>query len=134
LIKSSSKNLLNPILMISKTYKRYVKVLQITDDPVLLNEYIDWHKPGKVWPEIIEGLREVGVLDMEIYLDGDKLIMIMDIEPDADHDASMEKLGTLPRQAEWEAMMDRYHVSRPGSNAKEKWKLIEKVFTLPARL
>ncbi|MCC5931234.1 MAG: L-rhamnose mutarotase [Cyclobacteriaceae bacterium] len=117
--------------MTQKPVNRYVKVLQITEDPVLLKEYIDWHKPGKVWPEITEGLRAVGVLDMEIYLDDNKLIMIMDLDPAVDHNESMEKLGTLPRQAEWEAMMDRYHVTRPGANAKEKWKLIEKVFTLP---
>lgn len=114
-----------------KPYKRYVKVLSITDDVDLKNEYIEWHKPGKVWPEIVQGLKKVGVVDMEIYLDGDKLIMIMDMDAEVDHDTAMEKLGTLPRQSEWEAMMDRYHVSRPGANAKEKWKLIEKVFNLP---
>ena len=118
--------------MTAKRYKRYVKVLQITNDPDLKKEYIEWHEPGKVWPEIIQGLKAVGVIDMEIFLDEDKLIMIMDMDADADHDSAMEKLGTLPRQAEWEALMDRYHVSRPGANAKEKWMLIEKVFELPA--
>ena len=39
---------------------------------------------------------------MDIYRDGNRLVMIMQMPDSIDRDAAMERLATLPRQAEWE--------------------------------
>lgn len=45
-------------------------------------------------------MKEVGILDMEIYLLGTRLFMIMDTVPDFDHDSAMTELAKKPRQSE----------------------------------
>lgn len=113
-----------------KLFKRYCKTLELRDDPQLIEEYKALHANGGAWPEIGEGIKEVGILDMEIYIHGTTLFMIMDTVLDFDHDAAMAKLATLPRQAEWEAKMSKYQKSTPDATAKEKWQLMERIFEL----
>ncbi len=113
-----------------KLFKRYCKTLELRDDPQLIEEYKALHANGGAWPEIGEGIKEVGILDMEIYIHGTTLFMIMDTVLNFDHDAAMAKLATLPRQAEWEAKMSKYQKSTPDSTAKEKWQLMERIFEL----
>lgn len=66
-----------------------------------------------VWPEITQGMREVGILDMEIYLLGTRLFMVMDTVPGFDHDTAMIELGRKPRQSEWEAHMAQFQNTSP---------------------
>jgi L-rhamnose mutarotase len=113
-----------------KQFKRYCKTLELKDDPQLIEEYKRLHAKGAVWPEVTQGMKEVGILDMEIYLDGTRLFMIMDTTPDFDHDEAMARLGTLPRQSEWEAFVSKFQKTLPGSSAKEKWRLIERIFKM----
>ncbi len=74
-------------------YKRYCKTLTLEDDPQLITDYKKVHAPGAVWPEITQGMMDVGILDMEIYIVGTRLIMIMDTVPDFDHEKAMAELG-----------------------------------------
>ena len=111
-------------------FRRFCKVLQLESNPQLIEEYKLRHRKGAVWPEIIEGLKEIGVLDMEIYLHGSTIFMIMDTISEFDHAEAMKKLAGLPRQAQWESEMSKYQKSSPEASASEKWQLIERVFDL----
>ena len=57
--------------------KRYCQTLQLKDDPELIAEYRRRHSEGVAWKEIREGIREVGILEMEIYILGTTLFMIV---------------------------------------------------------
>ena len=48
--------------------KRYCRTMQLKPDDALIREYIHRHSQGEAWPEILDGIREVGILEMEIYL------------------------------------------------------------------
>jgi len=111
-------------------YKRYCKTLKLHDDPELIEEYKKAHGIGQVWPEIQQGMREVGILDMEIYIHGTTLFMIMDTVEGFDHHKAFEELATKPRQAEWEAHMAQFQVSSKEASADEKWQLMERIFEL----
>ncbi len=63
------------------SYRRYCKTLSLEDDPQLIAEYKKVHMPENTWPEITRGMIEVGILDMEIYITGSRLFMIMDTVP-----------------------------------------------------
>ena len=84
------------------SYKRYCKTLTLEDDPNLIEDYKKVHAPGACWPEITQGMIDVGILDMEIYIMENQLFMIMDTQPEFDHDLAMAELATKPRQSEWE--------------------------------
>jgi L-rhamnose mutarotase len=111
-------------------FKRYCKALELEDDPSLIEEYKKLHAMGACWPEITAGMKEVGIIDMEIYISGTTLFMIMDTKADFDHERAMAKLATLPRQAEWEALVSKYQKTRGDASAKEKWRLIERIFKM----
>lgn len=111
-------------------YKRYCKTLTLKDDPDLIEAYKKTHAPGAAWPEITHGMREVGILDMEIYITGSRLFMIMDTVPDFDHDKAMAELAKKPRQADWEAYVSRFQNTSADASADEKWRIIERIYKM----
>ncbi len=111
-------------------YKRYCKTLKLKDDPGLISEYKKVHSMGNAWPEITRGMKETGITDMEIYLYGNQLFMIMDTVPGFDHEKAMKELAEKPRQAEWEAFVSRFQVSSEDASADEKWQLMERIYEL----
>lgn len=117
-------------MAVQREYKRYCKTLELRDDPALISEYKKVHAPGAAWPEITQGMREVGIVDMEIYLFGTKLFMIMDTVPDFDHDRAMAELAKKPRQSEWEAHVSKFQKSSASATADEKWQLMERIYKL----
>jgi L-rhamnose mutarotase len=56
--------------------------------------------------------------------------MIMDTTDDFDWEKDNTRLATLPRQAEWEAHMSKYQVSKPGQASHQKWQLMQQIFGL----
>lgn len=113
-----------------KPVKRYCQTLDLRDDPALIAEYRRLHSEQGVWREILDGIRSVGILEMEIYLLGTRLFMIVETAPDFDWTSAMVRLATLPRQAEWEELTGRYQQALPGASSAEKWKLMERIFHL----
>ncbi|QZT36670.1 L-rhamnose mutarotase [Halosquirtibacter xylanolyticus] len=113
-----------------KEYKRYCKALTLKDDPALIKAYKEVHGPGAAWPEITQGMLDVGIIDMEIYLVGTQLFMIMDTVADFDHDKAMAELATKPRQSEWEAYVSKFQNSSDEATADEKWRLMDRIYKL----
>jgi L-rhamnose mutarotase len=111
-------------------FERYCKTLKLEDDPQLIEEYKKVHAPGAAWPEITQSMREVGITDMELYIHGNLLFMVMETVPDFDQDEAMQELAEKPRQAEWEAFVSRFQKTSPDSDAGEKWQLMERIFKL----
>jgi L-rhamnose mutarotase len=111
-------------------YKRYCKTLRLEDDPQLIEEYKQVHAPESTWPEITRGMIEVGIIDMEIYIMGNRLFMIMDMLPEVDHDRALAELATKPRQSEWEAFVSRFQKTSSNASAGEKWQIMERIYKL----
>ena len=110
--------------------KRYCQTLDLRDNPELIAEYRRRHSQEHIWKEIPEGIREVGILEMEIYLLGTRLFMIVETPLDFDWDTAMARLGTLPRQAEWEDYMAEFQLVKAGMSSAEKWQLMDRIFHL----
>jgi L-rhamnose mutarotase len=111
-------------------FKRYCLTLDLKDNADLIKEYRYWHGSDHIWPEIPKGIREVGIIDMEIYLLGTRLLMIMETKSDFDFDKQMARLAELPRQKEWEAFVSKYQKSSPDAKSSEKWRMMERIFKL----
>ena len=114
-----------------KEFKRYCKTLELRNDPDLIAAYKFAHSSTQLWPEISKGMHEVGIIDMEIYIAGTRLFMIMDTLPNFDHDKAMKELALKPKQSEWEAYMARFQNTSPDATADEKWHMIERIYKLP---
>ena len=46
--------------------KRFCQTLDLRDDPQLIAAYKQLHSQAGIWPEILEGIKKAGVLEMEI--------------------------------------------------------------------
>jgi len=110
--------------------KRYCKVLLLENDAQLIEEYKKVHAPGAAWPEITQGMHDVGILDMKIYLLENQLFMVMDTVPDFDHDKAIEELVAKPRQNEWEAYVSHFQKTSADASAVEKWQLTERIYKM----
>ena len=110
--------------------KRYCQTLSLKNNPILIEEYRKIHSEEKAWSEIRAGLRAVGILEMEIYILGSQLFMIIETPLDFDWKIAMDKLSNLPRQAEWEKYVSKFQDCPYLSSSAEKWKLMERMFYL----
>lgn len=107
---------------------RYCFTLDLIDDQELIDAYKKHHE--SVWPEILKGIKEVGITSMEIYLLGNRMFMIMDTLPTFVMERDMEILGKLPRQKEWESLMWKFQQALPQAQEGEKWLQLEQIFEL----
>ncbi len=108
--------------------KRYCQTLQLRDDAELIRQYVEAHQ--HVWDEIKAGIRQVGILDMQIYIHEHTLFMIVDTVDDFDWERDNARLATLPRQAEWEAYVSRFQQASATATSAEKWQLMTRIFKL----
>ena len=110
--------------------KRYVQFLEISEDPELVAQNRKWQSEEYSWKEVRDGIREVGILEMEIYILGNKLVMIVDTPADFQWEKAMARLATLPRQAEWEAFLSNFQGCAAEARSDEKWQPMERMFRL----
>ena len=110
--------------------KRYCQTLTLQDYPGVVEAYKKAHSKAEFWDEIKEGIKQVGILEMELYILDTRLVMIVETPLDFDWDTAMEKLAKLPRQAEWEDYVARFQNCEKGSTSDEKWKMMERMFYL----
>ena len=110
--------------------KRYCQTMDLKDNPELIAEYVKRHSEAEAWPEIRAGIREVGILEMEIYILGTRLFMIVETPLDFDWETAMARLATLPRQAEWEAYMSIFRQADAPATSTEEWQLMDRMIFL----
>jgi len=108
--------------------KRYCLTLDLKDDPKLVAEYRRYHK--KIWPEITKSIRDAGIVDMEIYLLGTRMFMIMEVSETFSFEAKAKADRENPRVREWEELMWRFQKPLPNAKPGEKWMLMERIFKL----
>lgn len=109
--------------------KTYCLALDLKDDPALIAGYEAMHK--KVWPEILDSIKNAGISRLDIYRTGNRLFMVLE----ADDHFNFEKKSALdasnPIVQEWEELMWTYQQSLPWARPGDKWILMDKIFELP---
>jgi L-rhamnose mutarotase len=108
--------------------QRYCLTLDLQDDLELIAEYRRYHE--RIWPEITASIREAGVEDMEIYLFGTRLFMIMEVNGRFSFAHKAELDRTNPKVQEWEQLMWRFQRPLPQAKPGEKWLLMDRIFKL----
>ena len=108
--------------------RRYCLTLDLKDDPQLIAEYKRYHE--KIWPEITRSIKDAGVLDLEIYLRGTRMFMILEVDEKFSFEAKAAADRSNPKVQEWENLMWRFQNALPDAQPGEKWLLMERIFTL----
>ncbi|HTS09147.1 MAG TPA: L-rhamnose mutarotase [Candidatus Eisenbacteria bacterium] len=108
--------------------RRYCLTLDLKNDPKLIAEYKKYHE--KIWPEISESIRESGIEDMEIYLLGTRMFMIMEVNESFSFAKKASADAVNPKVQEWEKLMWKFQQALPEAKPGEKWILMERIFKL----
>jgi L-rhamnose mutarotase len=106
--------------------KRYCLALDLKDDASLITEYEEHHR--KVWPEILQSIRDAGIEKMEIYRTGCRLFMIMETNDSFNFENKAKADRANEKVQQWEQLMWQYQQALPETKPGEKWILMEKIF------
>jgi L-rhamnose mutarotase len=107
---------------------RHCFALDLKNDPKLIAEYEQYHR--KVWPEILNSIREAGIEALEIYRVDNRLFMIMEVNDSFSFDKKQSMDAANAKVQEWEQLMWKYQQALPSAKPGEKWMLMEKIFEL----
>ena len=108
--------------------QRFCLTLDLKDDSELIAEYKRYHQ--KIWPEIAKSIKDSGIENMQIYLHGTRMFMIMDVSTSFSFEKKTELDRGNPKVREWEELMWKFQRPLPNAKPGEKWMLMEKIFEL----
>jgi len=108
--------------------RRFCLTLDLKDDPGLIAEYKRYHE--EIWPAITQSIRDSGIEDMEIYLLGSRMFMIMEVNEHFSFEAKARADLQNPKVQEWEQLMWKFQQALPEAKPGEKWLGMERIFKL----
>jgi L-rhamnose mutarotase len=108
--------------------RRFCFTLDLKNDAKLIAEYEFYHE--QVWPEIVESIKSSGILDMEIYRLGTRMLMIMEVNDSFSFEAKARADQSNPKVAQWEDLMWKFQQALPEAKFGEKWLLMKRIFKL----
>ncbi len=108
--------------------RRFCLTLDLKDDPGLIAEYKRYHE--EIWPAITQSIRDSGIEDMEIYLLGSRMFMIMEVNEHFSFEAKARADLQNPKVQEWEKLMWKFQQALPEAKPGEKWLGMERIFKL----
>lgn len=103
---------------------RYCCTLDLKNDPALIAGYEAWHK--KVWPEVLQSIRDSGILSMEIWRYQTRLFMILEVNEGFSFEKKAAMDAANAKVQEWEQLMLQFQQQLPGTTSK--WQLMDKIF------
>lgn len=104
---------------------------ELVDEPAKIAKYKELHAMGKAWPEITQSMIDAGMIDLEIYLAGNRTFEITEVPADADIEEIWTKIDNGPRASEWGALMrplDMPFTDEAGRPLENQ--LMERIFNL----
>ncbi len=110
--------------------KKHCLALDLKNDPELIEKYDEYHR--NVWPEVLDSLRDSGIVHMEIYRIANRLVMLIEVEDWFSFDKKAKMDADNQKVQEWETLMWNYQQALPVARPGEKWLPLKKVFDFKA--
>jgi len=108
--------------------EKYCFALDLKEDPILISEYKKHHEC--IWPEITKSITDAGIENLEIYIVGNRLFMIMEVNDSFSFEKKSKMDEQNPKVQKWEELMWKYQKALPFAQKTEKWKLMDKIYQL----
>jgi L-rhamnose mutarotase len=111
--------------------KKYILLLDLKDDPELIQTYEEHHK--QIPEAITKSILEAGIVEMNLFRFQDRLVM----EILAQDQFSFEKKNQIDHNNQevqnWELLMSKYQKNLPNAPKGVKWVLTEQIFSLSSK-
>jgi L-rhamnose mutarotase len=108
--------------------KAYGMTLLLKDDAPTIARYRYYHQHP--WQECVQGLRDVGITELRIFLIGRRLFMYMVAPDDFDPARDFAKTDEVPRCREWSDLMRSMQEPAPEAKSGDWWATMEEIFDL----
>ena len=106
-VNALRESLLNP------TVTRRCFAVDLHDDAEQIARYRDWHRAGGPPAAVTEAIRADDVLELEIWLVGDRMFMILEQGDAYDPDAKLARDAANPDVQAWDALMRSFQKPLP---------------------
>lgn len=105
--------------------------VDLVDDPAMIACYRDWHAPGGPPSAVTAAIRADGVIDLQIWMIGDRMMMIMEQDRTRAIDPAIKTArdAANPDVAAWDILMRTFQ--RSLSFAPDvSWVEMERIYSL----
>ena len=110
-------------------WSRAVLATDLRNDPSTVEAYRRLHR--EIWPEVVASLQHAGIRRMDIYILGNRLVMVLETDGRDYRECFAAHAASHPRVAEWEALMRSMQQSPLDAGGESRWTRMEPVFQLP---
>lgn len=110
--------------------RRFCFALDLKENPELIERYKWWHRPGGPPEAVTRSLRTADIRELEIWLCGSRLFMLLEAGPNYDPAAKAARDAQDPDVVAWEQLMWEFQKPLPGSPPGEKWIAAERIYAL----
>ncbi len=104
--------------------------LDLKEDPQLITGYRKWHAAGAVPPAVVKSIRSAGIAALDIFLAGNRLVMVLVPGANFDEAKKAEADATDPEVQAWEELMWTFQQALPFAAPGQKWIRMEPIFSL----
>ena len=110
--------------------KTFAQTLDLVDDSSRIAEYDRHHE--RTWPEVVRGLRAIGIRRMRIWRTHTRLFMVYEAPDDFEPKRDYQTYAEDPRCGEWDRLMRSYQQRIPTADPDDGgwWTPMDKVFDL----
>lgn len=112
------------------TGDRQILLLDLKDEPAAIAAYDAWHAAGAVPAAVIDSIRNGGIVDMQIFRAGNRLVMLLETASGYDPQAKAARDAADPAIQAWERLMDRFQQPLAGAEPGVKWTAAARIFAL----
>jgi len=110
--------------------------VDLKDDKDIIERYKELHMPGGPPAAVTKSLRNAGIAELEIYLIGNRLFMIMEVGERYSANEKSRVDAHIPKVQTWNALMETLQQELPFSTpdvASGKWRCMERIYSLSAQ-
>ena len=93
--------------------------------PERVNDYIEIHKKGSVWPQVLENIDKSGMKKMVIFMLENNAIVYVEAE---DTKKAFDYLGKQPTTIEWNEVTAPFMDTQPRYGQEEAVEMLQCVF------
>lgn len=105
--------------------------VDLQNDPEMIAHYRRWHAPGGPPAAVTEAIRADGVRDLQIWLVGDRMFMVMEQDAGmaADAEGKAARDTANPEVQAWDALMRTFQRPLPFAS-DTTWVEMEQIYAL----